>query len=123
MEQNDMQVIIYKILTYLYECLKTDRIPKFEDIQFNASLISIPKHYWEKMIKEMIKADLIEGLIVSKNINGEESFRDSGLEITLKGIEYLHDNSGMAKAKEFLGITFQATIAGIIQSLAKRFLF
>lgn len=30
MEQNDMQVIIYKILTYLYECLKTDRIPKFE---------------------------------------------------------------------------------------------
>jgi len=32
MAQNDMEIIVYKILSYLYECMKAGKHPRLEDM-------------------------------------------------------------------------------------------
>lgn len=42
----------------------------------------------------------VEGLSVKRSIDGELAISISALRITLKGLEYLHDNSMMRKAAD-----------------------
>lgn len=44
-EKNDMVVIMYKILRYLYECMKTGKTPDLADIMWNCKMFDIPKAY------------------------------------------------------------------------------
>lgn len=46
MAKNDMEVIMYKILRYLYECMKTGKTPDLADIMWNCKMFDIPKAYW-----------------------------------------------------------------------------
>ena len=43
--KNDMEVIMYKILRYLYECMKTGKTPDLADIMWNCKMFDIPKAY------------------------------------------------------------------------------
>ncbi|MBQ0004623.1 MAG: hypothetical protein KBS68_02035 [Clostridiales bacterium] len=43
MAKNDMPVIIYKILKYLYECMKAGKQPDETDFCAESKLISIPQ--------------------------------------------------------------------------------
>lgn len=45
MAKNDMEVIMYKILRYLYECIKTGKPPELTDIMWNCKMFDIPKAY------------------------------------------------------------------------------
>lgn len=45
MAKNDMEVIMYKILRYLYECMKTEKTPDLADIMWNCKMFDIPKAY------------------------------------------------------------------------------
>ena len=75
MSKDDYFVLVYRILTYLYYCLKEGIAPDMEYLTFNTKYFPICESYWEYII----------------DIN-----------ITPKGIEYLTDNSNMQKAKDFL---------------------
>lgn len=43
--KNNMEVIMYKILRYLYECMKTGKTPDLADIMWNCKMFDIPKAY------------------------------------------------------------------------------
>ncbi len=45
MAKNDMEVIMYKSLRYLYECMKTGKMPDLADIMWNCKMFDIPKAY------------------------------------------------------------------------------
>lgn len=43
--KNDMEVIMYKILRYLYECMKAGKTPDLANIMWNCKMFDIPKAY------------------------------------------------------------------------------
>ncbi|MFQ9435582.1 MAG: hypothetical protein ACLR1R_04080 [Ruminococcus callidus] len=45
MAKNDMEVIMYKILRYLYECMKAGKTPDLANIMWNCKMFDIPKAY------------------------------------------------------------------------------
>ncbi|WP_286209558.1 YjcQ family protein [Dubosiella newyorkensis] len=119
MAHNDMQVVICKILMYLYECLKAGKTPQWSDLQYNSKLIEIPEAYWKVIISELIRSGFIEGLMSYQTKNGS-GWVDNGIHITLKGVEYLEENQGMTKAKDFLGQSFFVVLEGVIAGLTAK---
>ena len=59
MAQNDMEVIMYKILKYLYECMKADVPPRMEDINCTCQMFQIPLRYWGMIMDELISRGLM----------------------------------------------------------------
>lgn len=116
---DDMEVIIFKVLTYLYACLKQGKAPRFEDIQSNSRLLDIPEAYWIVVMQEMIRKELIGGVRVIPTKSGP-TFSDNGIHITLEGVNYLSENEGMKKAKKFLGETFLSVVNGLACGIASR---
>ena len=99
MAKNDYFVVAYRILTYLYECFKAGERP---DIDFyGADALKINNGYWVNIMESLYKEGFITGIniIISAGIQGIKAM---DLKITQKGIEYLQENSVMAKAKDFL---------------------
>lgn len=76
MARDDYYVIVYKILSYLYQCLK------------------LGKKIDEEYISNVQYDRTWCGEIIISNLDQAQ--------ITPKGIEYLDDNSLMEKAKKFL---------------------
>lgn len=102
MAKNDYYVIAYLILSYLYECLKQDIKPDIKQIANDAQNIDIPYNYWCYIIKHLYQDGYIEGVAIVKTLAGEGVKLKSDFMITPKGIEYLDENSSMAKAKDFV---------------------
>ena len=53
MAQNDMEVIMYKILSYLYECMKAGKRPRMEDMCCSCQMFQIPLSYWGTIMEEL----------------------------------------------------------------------
>lgn len=105
MAKDDYHVIVYQILSYLYECLKKDIKVNGKNISYETSkYFNINKNYWSYIIISMYNSGLITGITLTP-VWGEEYPLISDLDscrITPAGIEYLCDNSFMAKAKQFM---------------------
>lgn len=117
MASNDMQVLMYKILKYLYECMKHDKETKLEDFSYNSKLFDVPKNYWLEVISILSERGYIKGFKIYEN-----KFKDVKLyveidppfKITYEGVLFLNENSGMKKAKEFLKDSFEIALSSII---------
>ena len=104
MAKDDYYVIVYQILSYLYQRLKKGERVTEAMLQYNSPLFNINKSYWAYIIYNMQKEGLIDGisfipldgLDVPYAVNIEKCY------ITPSGIAYLCDNSFMEKAKHFL---------------------
>ena len=110
MAKNDMRLIIFKILKYLYGCNKAGKIPTFTDMLKVIELPAIPASYFRQIIEELIKCDYIDGIhiIATKNvgyINVSENAR-----VTIEGVEYLQENSTMQKISAVAGKAFEVLI-------------
>ena len=98
MAKDDYHVIVYQILSYLYGCLKNDEQVQPELIRYDSRYLEINKNYWLYIIENMVRAGLIEHVVLKENGN-----RVTGVShldrcrITPEGISYLCDNSFMAK--------------------------
>lgn len=102
MAKNDYHVVVYQILSYLYQCLKNG-IPVDEKcINNNNNYISINEKYWKYIIVNMMKQGLIEGILITHADNDVIISCLEDAQITPRGIEFLCDNSFMEKAKQFL---------------------
>lgn len=93
--------IIYKILKELEKGMDSER--------FDVSLIShetlkISYPRWEKILIMLVKAGYIEGVVYSQCCSDYSPKIDQPITptITMKGLEYLEENSLMAKAKELV---------------------
>ena len=102
--RDDYHVITYRILIYLYACLKQGQKPNFDYLKYNTDDFPVGKDYWYYIIENLYKDGYIEGVViipvlgqVNKGVKLNEC-----LKITPKGIEYLQDNSTMQKAKNYL---------------------
>ncbi len=116
MAQNDMEVLIYKILRYLYECLKTGHQADLADVSPNCKLFQIPCEYWFVIMKEIHDGGYVDGLIIVDTKTFHEVKQiDGKLRITEKGREYLCENSVMKKVAEALkGTSFFSLLGSIV---------
>lgn len=117
MAQNDMEVIMYKILSYLYECMKAGARPRMEDICCSCQMFQIPKSYWEQIMRELVSRGLISGLLMRETKDCLLISMTDNPTITYEGRQFLVENSGMKRAAEFAGNAFAVLLNGIIAAL------
>lgn len=110
MAKDDFHVIVYQILSYLYQCLKSGVDIDTKLLSADSSFFIVhgkplSDRYWCYVLFQMQRMCLIEGVIFSGGVDNysfERPIRWDGCMITPTGIEYLTDNSFIQKAKEFL---------------------
>ena len=100
MAQNDYFVIVYRILKYLYDCLKKSEKPEVEYLA--ASIYNIPENYWAYILLSLINEEYVKGIVVNHTKDGVIFGGLQEAVITPKGIEYLFENSLIEKAKRTL---------------------
>lgn len=93
--------IIYKILKELEKNMGNEQ---FSVSSISAEKMQIPFSRWEQLMIMMWDEGYIKGLVVSKSFSDKYRHIVEPIfpEITLKGLEYLSENSFMGKAKDLL---------------------
>ena len=87
--------VIYKILKKLEKAMDLDEF-SIDDV--SAEVLKISESRWAAIIEMLCENGSIAGVTVQRSADGEIQISESGLRITLKGLEYLSDNSFMRKA-------------------------
>lgn len=100
MAENDFFVIVYRVLKYLYDCLKKGEKPEAEYLV--ASTYNIPENYWKYILLSLINEEYIKGIQVNHTKNGVIFSDLQEAIITPKGIEFLFEKSLIEKAKKTL---------------------
>lgn len=120
MASNDMEVIMYKILKYLYECMKNGKRAKLEDFAWDSKMMEVPKEYWLEIVSVLVEKGYIEGFIVRRNKTKDVGLyvqTDPPFKITYEGVCFLNDNSGMKRAKEFCADAFNVLLSSVIGAI------
>ena len=102
MPKDDFFKIVYLILTELYACKKAGCKVNKQDI--SSQRFGISESYLLDILAELLAEGYIKGILMRKT-KGTGSYCVGGLEdidITMKGIEFLEDNSMLQKVKEAL---------------------
>lgn len=101
MAKDDFFVIAYKMLAYLYACMKAGEDPELSEM--SANTYDIPKRYWRSIITNLYNKGYITG-VRKIHVPGTtvDTYEIDHPEITMDGIEYLQNNSTMEKAKQAL---------------------
>lgn len=92
---------IYRILRELEKNMGNDN---FSPACISAEKMKIPFGRWEQLLILMQDEGYIKGLVLSSGLESPLRHITEPIfpQITIKGLEYLEDNSFMAKAKEML---------------------
>ncbi len=86
---------IYKILKYLREAMNYEEA----DIDFiSDKALGISENLWVSILEMLVSNGYITGVEVKYGAQGDRVLSISNLRITLKGIEYLEENSLMKRA-------------------------
>ena len=121
MSKDDYEVIAYKILAYLYACLKAG---KKVDIPAMRSLADCNEAYFGSVLKHLQTKGLVEGFVfdgLSGIVIDSPSLASVGEPaITMDGAIYVKENSRMEKVKLFLGESFGRALATLIESAITR---
>ena len=71
--------------------------PEFDIEQVGADALDVSKERWNRYIEMMADVGYIKGVSVYQNIAGDTIVNAKDIRITLKGLEYLQENSIMQK--------------------------
>lgn len=85
---------IYKILRALEKAMDC---PEFDMSQISAEKLGISRERWARYIEMMVDTGYIKGIRIYKDTLGEIEIEDEGIRITLKGLEYLSENTIMQR--------------------------
>jgi len=109
MAKDDYFVIVYRLLKYLYDCLKRSKTPNMEVL--DADFFSIKEPYWEYIVRNLYTEGYISGIVLFPVLGRSEKAVKitPDIKITPKGIQYIEENSVFQKVKEAV-----KDIAGII---------
>ena len=104
MAQDDYDVVVFKILTYLYACLKRKTLFDKEVFRQILNKQKISDEYLTDILRMMTDDSLITGLTFTRAWAGTYILTSeySDMKITSAGIRYLNGNNGMTKVKEVL---------------------
>ena len=117
MSNNDMHVLIYKILNYLYECLKKGIHVDLAEFIRDCNLENVSNQYWQSVIEELLKHGYIKGIIIRGTKTQKVISLKDDFGVTLEGVEYLQENSMMSKVKDFLGSSYEIALEATINYL------
>ena len=98
MKEDDYCVVVYKILNYMYECLRTDTRVSYGLFENDGVLFpKLNKKYWqliENNLKENGYIDVdVTSFYTSDNFDGSVKYAEvCTYKITTKGIEYMYKN-------------------------------
>ena len=90
----DNFTIIYKILSALDKAMD---YPDFDISQIDANVLKVSEERWARYMEMLADTGFIKGIRIYKNICDETQIEDEGIRITLKGLEYLTENSMMKR--------------------------
>lgn len=85
---------IYTILKALESAMD---YPEFDLEQINHKALNVSQERWARYLEMMADIELIKGVKVYRSITGATVVEDNRIRITLKGLEYLTENSIMQK--------------------------
>lgn len=89
--------VIYRILRYLEKALDYDE-PNMDCI--SAKALKLSDQRWMALMEMLSKEGYIDGFSVQRTVDGSILISSPTPRITLKGLEYLQENSLMKKAAE-----------------------
>ena len=95
MAKDDIFRIIYVILKELYEHKKDGTRTPREDI--GPARFQITDGYWLSIVAELCDNGYISGVKIRETKTGKVLFGLEEIDITLKGVEFLQENSMMKK--------------------------
>ena len=102
MARDDYYVIVYQVLSYLYQQLKAGKDVDPQLIKHDSKYLRINRKYWTYVMVNLLKDGYIRGFAMDEDLEGNINFYNLDCcEITPKGIEYLTENSTIEKAKRF----------------------
>jgi hypothetical protein len=87
--------IIYKLLRLLEAAMDYE---EFDKNAFSAERFKISEARWIRLLEMVAKNGYIEGFSIRRGNDGHIVKSESSPQITLKGLEYLQENSLMKKA-------------------------
>lgn len=85
---------VYKILSSLEKAMD---LPEFDVEQIGPDALGVTHERWARYIEMMADVGYIKGVEVVRSILGETTVSAKNIRITLKGLEYLQENSIMQK--------------------------
>lgn len=112
MSKDDYFVIVFKVLSYLYKCVKEGVKPSAEKARELANCNDV---YWEMIFRNLIDDGYIKADVMSV-WSGKQLVQN--LCITTKGVEFLENNSTMHSVKDFLGTAFETVVYAAIKATA-----
>ena len=114
MAKDDYHVIAYRILAYLYACLKTGEKPSLGYLRYGTEDFPIGKDYWNYILRHLYEDGFVEGVVVMPVVGSRSKAVKitEDIMVTPEGIAYLDENSAMQRAKKFLK-ELKETIPGL----------
>lgn len=98
MSKDDYFVLVYKILSYLYKCLKSGKEPSGDYLKCKTKDFPIEESYWNYVLEQITRESYVEGTVIIRIDGCNPIVKITGnMRITPKGIEYLQENSMMKK--------------------------
>lgn len=85
---------VYKILSTLEKAMD---LPEFDIKMINAEKLGVSEERWCRYIEMMLDVGYIKGVEMYVDITGELNVEAKDMRITLKGLEYLQENTMMRK--------------------------
>lgn len=105
MARDDMHVVMYTILKYLYDCLKGGVRPDVS--KFSATALGINDLYWDAIVSDLVNRGYVRGVTVYHNQDSDRVQMISP-SVTIEGVEFMMENSLMRRALDFLTETKSA---------------
>ncbi len=102
MAKDDMHVVIFKILAYIYDCMKSGKTVDKDVIGYES--LEIPEPYWIQIMSELQSRGYVTGISV-KATTTRTFVCTSDPKVTLDGVEFLMENSMMSKAARLVADT------------------
>lgn len=90
---------VYKILSALEASMD---LPRVNPDMISAETLGVSEERWIKYIEMMADVGYIKGVTVQRYINGAASVSIDDIQITLKGLEYLQENSVMKQVYKYM---------------------
>lgn len=121
MASDDFEVLAFKILSYLYRCMKNG---KKVDIAALRQLVGCNEAYFGAVVRSLQSKGYVEGFAFDGFsgvvIDSPSLVVMSDPVITMDGAIYVGENSRMRKAADFAGHAFDIALSAAVQAAASR---
>lgn len=109
MAKDDMAVAMYRILCYLYACMRKGIEP--DEGEYDHVALGICERYWNDIVRELFRDRLVTGLMVIPHGDDARIVLQRPRP-TLAGVQFMEENSAMARARDFL-VAAKAVVPGL----------